>query len=286
MLCHLNLFVRSFLCNSGIDDFHLHLTTGPEPSPDYSWLDRMTDGRLTINHYTHSEHGFNPPYLGGMPRWDSVSTDTVCMMVDVDTIVCGDLSGVVDRCRSTKKVLGVLNIGSPFRFYGQSSRSMWSALENEFGIDFEYIEHQGVGVHERFGNVQKHYTVANNYVNYGFVLIPGEYIKIIAESLPEIIKSCGRLFPGNFWNGEISFCVALNLLGIPVEIIDLKYNYPDRNEFFEKRPCDDIRLLHLVRKRISDRSEILRLLSGSKHIDLVDSFLSDQLQNIYGGVIN
>lgn len=279
MLCHLNLFVRSFVQNSGIDDFELRLTVGPEACPNLSSMG--LGDKLKIYPYSGSEHGFDPPYLGGIPRWESIQSDRpVSLLVDVDTVVCGDLSDVVSRCASDRKVLGVRNIGSPFRFMAESLEN-WRKVEEAFAIRFRYVDHLGVGVHEHFGNDERHYLIPDTYFNYGFVLVPTDFAPSIAVQLPDIVKTCERLFPNNFWNGEIALCVVLNILSLPAETIGLEYNFPDRNEFFENYPTDDIRLLHMVKKRISSKQDIQTLLVGEQS-DRVGCFLSEQLRKIYG----
>ena len=78
--------------------------------------------------------------------------------------------------------------------------------------------------------------------------------------------------------------MAISKLAIPIQRVSIKYNYPDRTEFFNSAPNDDIRVLHMVRKTIKQNADILKLMSSSTHNNLVEEFISKKLISIYGAI--
>lgn len=281
MMCHANLFVKSFVKNSEIENYQLSLTVGPDVAPDFRSIRILCNDKFSINQYTESKHGFSPPYLGGIQRWTIEQEDEVSLFIDMDTIVCGSLKEIQNECLLTQRVLGVLNIGSPFKHLKCDSRTMWDRVARAFQIEFNYVNNQGVAI-SQFD--EKHYSIPDNYFNYGFLMVPKVHLNTIKESLHEFVAKTVEVLGDNFWNGEIALCAAISKLAIPIQRVSIKYNYPDRTEFFNSAPNDDIRVLHMVRKTIKQNADILKLMSSSTHNNLVEEFISKKLISIYGAI--
>lgn len=281
MICHTNLFAKSFVKNSEIEDYQFNLTVGPEPAPEFRSIQMLYKDKFYINQYTQSKYGFSPPYLGGIQRWTIEQKDDVSLFIDMDTIVCGSLKDIKNECLLTQKVLGVLNIGSPFKHLECDSRTMWDKIASAFQIEFNYVNNQGVGI-SQFD--EKHYSIPDNYFNYGFLMVPRVHLNTIKESLHEFVAKTVEVLGDNFWNGEIALCAAISKLAIPIQKISIKYNYPDRTEFFNSAPNNDIRVLHMVRKTIKQNADILKLISSSTHNTIVEQFICNKLISIYGTI--
>lgn len=281
MICHTNLFVKSFVKNSEIEDYQFNLTVGPEPSPEFRSIRMLCEKKFFINQYIQSEHGFSPPYLGGIQRWTIEQKDDVSLFIDMDTIICGSLKEIQNECLMTQKVLGVLNIGSPFKHLKCDSRTMWDKVARAFQIEFNYVNNQGAGI-SQFD--EKHYSIPDNYFNYGFLMVPRVHLDAIKESLYEFVAKTVEVLGDNFWNGEIALCAAISKLAIPIQKVSIKYNYPDRTEFFNSAPNKDIRVFHMVRKTIKQNADILKLISSSTHDTLVEQFICNNLASIYGKI--
>jgi hypothetical protein len=274
MLFHLDLFLKTFKMHSNIDYFSCSIFSGPKKIEKSSVLKikKIVDN-VEIEEYSKSEFGFDPPYLGGIQRWQDNCKSDVSILADVDMIICGDISDVVRRCNISRKVMGVLNIGSPFRFYEEPSIEIWKKIEQKFEIKFNYVTHNGA---KRHLHDENHFLIPDIYMNYGFILVPNEYKKSICQILPSIIK---KIHDGNFWTGEVAFCIALKILNIPIETIDLKYNFPDRQQFFHEFNTDDVRVLHMVAKTIQNKYDLKRsIISPSNSIE---KFIQCKVKNLF-----
>lgn len=281
MIFHTNLFVQSFLINSEIKNFKINLDVGPQEVYGINKIKKICNEKLKINQYYKSKYGFDPPYLGGCQRWESDldATEETFLFVDVDTIVCGSLLCVEKQCQKEQKILGVPNIGSPFRFLEEESIKIWDKIGKIFNTKFNYIKHQGVEISIPHGFNKKHFYIPDSYFNYGFILVPKKYKDEIKLELPKIIKEIIKNFGSNFWNGEIALCVAINKLNIPFSHLDIKYNYPDREEFFEKKPENDIRILHMVRKTLKKENDIIKIIKNNNK-NKVEIFITKNI-NFY-----
>lgn len=279
MLFHVGLLLRS-LRKSGVKNYTCNLTVGPQQLPDYELQQlRKECPFIKINQYYTSEHGFNPPYLGGVQRWYNVPDADVYALIDVDGIVCGDLSTVIDRCCNEKKIMGVRNIGSPFRFHPTASLEEWKHLEKVFGIKFNYVLHNGVNI-SQFDT--KHFWIPDLYFNYGFILVPKELKDALSQQIPIVVGKLEKIGK-NFWNGEVALCIILQMLRLPAAEIEQKYNYPDRIEFFSRIPCNDIRFLHMVRKTIKSKEDFERIKKNPT--TSVERFIQLQIHNLYNKAI-
>lgn len=264
MLFHTELFLETFTKNSGIENFQVNLTVGPQHYDDPGIFSKICGGNpFIIKQYYKSQHNFHPPYLGGIQRWDVDTNEEVSLFADVDMIVCNPIKDAIESCKETQKVLGVRNTGSPFRKMKVKSMEMWNKIEKIFNISFNYIQHHGVNISQFDEN---HFLVPDNYFNYGFIVVPKIYRNPICESLPSIIKRTVENLGNNFWTGEIALCVALKMLQIPTAEIEIKYNYPDRLEFFQKVPCNDIRILHMMQKTLKTRDDLMNLIQSKNQM--------------------
>ena len=281
MISQFALFLKSCVKNSRLTDYSINLTVGPESCPGIKRLQKICGDRLSLNQYTTSDYGFDPPYLGGIQRWQVNGPHDVSLFIDADVLVCGSLCEVEISCRETQCVHGVANIGSPFRFSDTDSRIMWNKIAKVFQMDFKFIKHLGVGIHREFGHVDRHFHIPENYLNYGFVLVPEKHRLLLCEVLPEFVAKSVEVYGTNFWNGEIALCAAMNKYAIPVKLLDLKYNYPDRQEFFDRMPSPDIRILHMVKKKIRDHDDAVNALYKIKSDSACDSLISSSIRDLF-----
>lgn len=209
MQLHTRLFLMSLEKYGKLTDYHCTICIQEH--------ERITDRyileRVDVETYDNSE-GYDPPWLGGLPRWKVEPKGDVCVFVDADMLAFSDLSPLfsdVDRVR------GMIAFQSPFlgQEFAPSSMMCWRLLYEKLGIDFPT---------PLYGYSNKEGDLTPYYINYGCVVVPARHMAEVGGKIEGTIHALHKFQP-NYHNGQIALAVVLNSLDVPRGTLGPRFNF-------------------------------------------------------------
>lgn len=152
----------------------------------------------------------------GMPcRWFIEPLSKKCIMIDVDMVACNDLSDVYNL--EHNKVHGVLARNAQI-----IDEKKWSEI----------------GFSE--GDVSKY------YINFGFVAVPSFLLRDIGMQIFNNYQRMTKLH--SYHAGQLSLAFTLKQMNIPINLLNKKFNFPDKDEFISRK---EILFLHLMKNKMA-----------------------------------
>ncbi len=270
MQLHTRLFLMSLEKYGKLTDYHCTICIqNHEKITDKYILDRAD-----IKTYDNRE-GYDPPWLGGLPRWRVQPKSDVCIFVDADMLVCSDIRPLFVNANCVR---GMIAYHSPFlgQEFASSSMMCWRLLYEKLGMDFpntlyEYSNKEG--------------DLTPYYINYGCIVVPSKYMTEIGNKIENIIHTLHDFQP-NYFNGQIAFTIVLNSLSIPTEALSPRFNFFEFDKLIDLYPEEFKKcvLFHwfFEKKNINNKRELYNFLH-QKQESLVKEYLRQKLIALVGG---
>lgn len=172
-------------------------------------------------------------------RWHIEPKSDVCLFLDYDICVKSDINQMLDLCKETESLCGVLA-------YKKNTLKIKESFQ---ACNVEYLENNTTWIDKK---------PIPTYYNYGVLAVPKLWLKNISKVIDFNITKLNML--ANKLNdnelrqhvGQIALATVIKQLNVPVTNLPLRFNYPDNfvelsEEFPEEK--ENVVFLHCLTKR-------------------------------------
>lgn len=177
------------------------------------------------------------PYIATMmQRFKPPFTGTHVLMLDADVI----MTGRIDELFAVPALSAVMAHVPPF------DPARWRQLYFMAGLAFPSFEHELSGWGTMFNDPAVRYSPP--YFNTGVVFAPAWILETLYESYMAELMRIKSVMDSYFFE-QIALTLALEKARLPVNVLPLRYNFPNQPEFDRAHPEElaDVRLLHFLR---------------------------------------
>jgi hypothetical protein len=229
---HAELFHRSLVQFGKVKDFvmTLNVPVGESITNPYLIKNCVVEPYENIDEVT-------PTWFGGLSRWRVTPRSDVVVFHDCDVLCCNDPQPLIDLCRKTGSVCGVIANEPPFL----DSYNMWKRVFSAFSLELPDVMY----IHNHHKNKPEP-KVCPPYFNYGVIAVPSHAFAPINNVIGKVFKTIKEMLSDNWFSGQIALSVALALCKIPHTAVEMKYNYHD----IEKTIPDNVVFFHCTESKL------------------------------------
>ena len=205
----------------------------------------------------------------GAARLTQRSNADVVILMDADTVVCGDLLDICKQTLSLPSISGVIAHVAPL------SQLDWHRAFSEIGavpqFPFRYtgwpymFPSKGIPLSPSL-------AAAPAYFNFGFIATTKELLEQVGGHFDRCFDIVERLFPGLMFNSQMALTLAAADAGVPSRSLPMRYNFPNdfRLEALHPEQLRQARIIHLLRRSQGvDKYELYR------EVEALRAFVAD-----------
>ncbi len=239
-------------------DATIRVTIGSEAPPRDLSVELPWSRRLGVQWHWISASSFlqwkdtEHPYIATMmERFQPPFCAKYVLMLDADVIAVRAFDELFEKPDALKAVMAHV---SPFRVRGvpDAHVSCWNQLYRDYGLAPPVFKYEVSGWRAMEADPVQRYSPA--YFNTGVLFARAELLDRLHEGYMNALTFVRRNMDSYFFE-QIALTLAIDALRIPVDVLPLRYNYPNQVEFDTLHPSElgDIRLLHFLRTQVVSR---------------------------------
>lgn len=215
-------------------DLHEELPWSAALGIDWHWItaDEFLEWKDTEHPYiaTMMER-FRPPFHAQR-----------VLMLDADVLAVRRF----DELFEGEAVKGIMAHASPFRREPHSHQAVWEQLFRGYGLEVPAFdcEVSGWGTMEFAPELR----YSPPYMNTGVLFASPQLLERLYDPYMAALRFVRTQMDSYFFE-QIALTLAAAKAGIPIQLLTLRYNYPNQSEFDAAHPAElaDVRLLHFLR---------------------------------------